>query len=277
MSDHHSFGLQACGGDTERHFGSMSEAPPPPPADTAAALAAARPPTLREWVRTHDESWLFVILYLGMAVGLSVFVSLFWLVVVAGLHFGLELVRQRHYREGGRSVFLHALWEVKLDVGLVLLALMLVLYIEVVLGILGVQSAARAVAVTRASARIGTRAAAWERTLRTVLLTFDEMIRIGHAGILMSRRKRRGKAPTATSTGEASGDAGEATPAPPATERVGPLPDAWSLRWKTSDRIGMALVVAGVFLIVAAPLLTPHDWGTAAQALAEELRPFPGS
>lgn len=252
----------------------MSEAPPPTPADTPAE-AAARPPTLREWVRTHDESWIFVTLYLGMAVGLSVFVSLFWLVVVAGLHFGLELVRQRDYREGGRSVFLHALWEVKLDVGLVLLALMLVLYIEVVLGILGVQSAARAAAVTRAGARIGTRAAAWERTLRTVLLTFDEMIRIGHAGILMSRRRQKGKASPA-----AEGDTappGVSAPPDPGTLRFGPLPDAWSLRWKTSDRIGMALVVVGFLLIVAAPLLTPHDWGTAAEALVEELRPFPTS
>ncbi|TVP46664.1 MAG: hypothetical protein EA350_06610 [Gemmatimonadales bacterium] len=337
-------------------------------------------------MRNHDESWIFVILYLGMAVGLSVFVSLFWLVVVAFLHFVLEMLRQRHYRKGGRSVFLHALWEVKLDVGLVLLALMLVLYIEVVLGILGVQSAARAAAVSRAGARIGTRAAAWERNLRTFLLTFDEMIRIGHAGILMNRRRKRGKAsagaavgavgasaersdmasseapgvapseappgevplaasgevaespPEAASggpsgeargaqsedargaasadaaavatevaaeveAGDGDGDAEapapavpadgadpggaeaeddtappvEAAPPPLAPAHTGPLPDAWSIRWKTSDRIGVALVVVGVIFIVTAPLFTPHDWATAAAALAEELRPFPGS
>jgi len=347
----------------------MSEAQPPPSANTAAAAAVAdtRPPTLREWVRTHDESWIFVILYLGMAVGLSVFVSLFWLVLVAGLHFALEVFRQRFYREGGRSVFLHALWEIKLDIGLVLLALMLVLYIEVVLGILGVQSAARAAAVSRAGARIGTRAAAWERNLRTFLLTFDEMIRIAHAGVLMNRRRKKGKAAVGGGAGAAaaassetpsgtvavaasseasedaieasaveamtapsaascdvpdqvlSGDAADAeaedaeepTPAVPAdgadpggaeaevgaappeeaapppepeltglpefSKIHGSLPDAWSIGWKTSDRIGVALLVVGVIFILAAPLLTPHDWATAAEALAEELRPFPGS
>ncbi len=160
------------------------------PAPNPVPVPDPEPPSLRQWVRDHDESWIFVVVYLGLAVGLSVFVSLFWLVLVAGLHFVLELFRQRFYRAHRKSVVLHALWEVKLDIGLVLLALMLVLYIEVVLGILGIQSAARAAAVSRAGARVGTRAAAWERNLRTFLLTVDEMIRVGHAGVML-RRKRR--------------------------------------------------------------------------------------
>lgn len=145
---------------------------------------------LREWVRNHDEKWLFVVLYLGLAVGLSVFVSLFWLVAVAGAHLILECVRQAHYRQGRSNVFLHALWEVKLDVGLVLLALVLVLYIDMVMGLLGVQSAARAAAITRAGTRLGSRVAAWERTLRTLLLTIDEMVRIAHAALMLRRRAR---------------------------------------------------------------------------------------
>jgi hypothetical protein len=147
-------------------------------------------PTLREWVRDHDEKWLFVVLYLGLAVGLSVLVSLFWLLVVAVLHLVLELVRQAQYRDGKVNVALHALWEVKLDVALILLALTLVLYIEVVLGLLGIQSAGRALAVSRAGSRVATRVAAWERNLRTFLLTVDEMARVAHAGFML-RRKRR--------------------------------------------------------------------------------------
>jgi hypothetical protein len=290
-------------------------------ASAPASTGAPQPPTLREWVRTHDERWLFVVLYLGLAVGLSIFVSLFWLVVVAALHFALELFRQRHYRADRRSVVLHALWEVKLDAGLVLLALTLVLYIEVVLGILGVQSAARAAAVSRAGARMGTRAAAWERNLRTFLLTVDEMVRVGHAGYMLRKKRREAQlrqggsdesatasdAPAASADaasakatpGEAPSEAsssGDATPpaslagdegsdpgapgdppdgAPPL--RLSPRPHAWNGPWKLGDRIGVGLVVAGVVMILVAPWITPHDWGSALAALAEELRPFPGS
>jgi hypothetical protein len=150
-------------------------------------LSFARPSGLRDWVRDHDERWSFVVLYLGLAVGLSVFVSLFWLLVVGALHFALECGRQAHFREGGVEIVGHAMWEVKLDVGLVLLALTLVLYIDVVLGLLGLQSAARAAAVTRVGARVGSRAAAWERTIRTFLITVDEMARIAYAAVLMRK------------------------------------------------------------------------------------------
>jgi hypothetical protein len=230
----------------------MSPAAPAPDPNPV-AVADAQPPSLRDWVRDHDESWIFVVVYLGLAVGLSVFVSLFWLVLVAGLHFLLEIFRQRFYRADRKSVVLHALWEVKLDVGLVLLALMLVLYIEVVLGILGIQSAARAAAVGRAGARVGARAAAWERNLRTFLLTVDEMIRVGHAGVLLRRKRKEDRAKRARvaaalmekgdATGpvegeepgspgrvapEAAGDAVAARPAaaPEAAGPIEPDPDA---------------------------------------------------
>jgi hypothetical protein len=166
---------------------------------------AERPESIREWVRNHDERWLFVLAYLGLAVGLSVMVSLFWLVVVAGVHFLFEVIRQAHYRDGRMNVVLHAMWEVKLDAGLVLLALVLVLYVDIVLGVLGLQSAARAGAVARAGARIGTRAAAWERTLRTILLTMDEAVRIVYAAVLLRRRTKRGT----RSADDASPSAGE--------------------------------------------------------------------
>jgi hypothetical protein len=245
----------------------------------AVLLSLARPTGLRDWVREHDERWSFVVLYLGLAVGLSVFVSLFWLLVVGGLHFVLECGRQAHYRDGPLEVVGHALWEVKLDVGLVLLALTLVLYIDVVLGLLGIQSAARAAAVTRAGARIGSRAASWERTLRTFL---DEMARIAYAAVLM----RKG-APVADADADStSAPGGTAASLAVSAEEAAPSPESgpaaplmpglgWRGEWGMADRIGLALVVTGITLMIAAPYITAHDWGTAAAALMEELRPFP--
>lgn len=254
-------------------------------------LATIRVPTapvsagVREWVRDHDERWTFVFLYLGLAVGLSVFVSLFWLVIVAGAHFLLECARQSHYREGRVEVVGHALWEVKLDVGLVLLALTLVLYIDVVLGLLGLQSAARAAAVTRAGARLGSRAAAWERNIRTFLLTVDEMARVVYAAIMVKRGEiggggADGEADATVRTeaveSEVVGEArARSASAPPTAAAVPGLSPGWRGRWGIGDRIGVALVVCGTLLMLAAPFLTGHDWSSAVTALLHELRPFP--
>lgn len=236
-------------------------------------------PTLRAWIRDHDEKWLFVVLYLGLAVGLSVFVSLFWLLVVAGLHFLLECIRQGHFWRSPGAVVGHALWEVKLDVGLLLLALTVALYLDVVMGILGLQSVGRAAAVSRAGARIGSRAAAWERNIRTFLLTFDDVARLGQAAfrILGTKGRSRGGA-----DGGESGAGAGVTPqapsatAPPAEASFHPAMPAWRGRWGWGDRIGIGLLVAGALFIAAAPVLTQHDAASAVSALAEELRPFPG-
>jgi hypothetical protein len=232
------------------------------------ALSSPRSTAMRDWVRQHDERWSFVVLYLGLAVGLSVFVSLFWLVVVAALHFALECGRQAHQREGRVEIVSQALWEIKLDIGLVLLALTLVLYIDVVLGLLGIQSAARAAAVTRAGTRLGSRAAAWERNIRTFLLTIDEMARLAYAAVMV-RKGERG-------VGKARGETRAPRPDLPApVKRPVTTPSAgWRGDWGLADRIGLLLVAAGLLLMLIAPFLTPHDWDTAATAILAELSPF---
>jgi hypothetical protein len=258
--------------------------------------APALTPGVEDWVRDHDEKWLFVALYLGLSVGLSIFISLFWLVVVVAAHFTLELYRQSSRRATRRDVALHAMWEVKLDVGLVILAFTLVLYIDVVLGVLGVQAASRAAAATRATARIGARAAAWERNVRTFLLTVDEMARITHAAALYRRGKRGGGSVHESADGQvdpgspvggegetdaagAGGSGGGAAPGPApavaaATTRPAP---AWRGTWGWGDRIGLGLVGGGTLLMLLAPVITPHDVGSAVATLLEQLRPFPPS
>jgi hypothetical protein len=260
----------------------------------ARVFSLPRTDGFRDWVRHHDERWSFVLLYLGLAVGLSVFVSLFWLLVVAGLHFVLECGRQAHHRDGRAEVLSQALWEIKLDIGLVLLALTLVLYIDVVLGLLGIQSAARAAAVTRAGARLGSRAAAWERNIRTFLLTVDEMARLAYAAVMV-RKGERGAAkaraerpddPADTVDQTAADAAAEhvagptdelvaTTPVGTVVESMAPAPNqGWRGSWGIADRIGLVLVAAGIALLLAAPVLTPHDWGTALTTILAELSPF---
>jgi hypothetical protein len=211
------------------------------------------PGPVRTWIEEHDHSWLFVGVYLGLAVVLSVFVSLFWLVFMAAVHLLLECIR--HYRPGwgARDILTHSLWEVKLDFALVLLALALVLYVDVVLGVLGIQSAARAAAVTRAGAKTVTRMAAWERYLRGFLVTIDEIVRISRAAVLL----RRGR-PVRVATAEARG------PMFP-----------WAGPWGIGDRVSLGLIAICILLIAATPLLTHYDWNQTLTSLIIELRPFP--
>lgn len=242
------------------------------PGVASEAMAEAAPleatAGLRGFVYQHDQRWLFVLAYLGLAVVLSMAVSLFWLVVVAGVHFLLECGRQAMLGRGGaRGIVSHALWEVKLDAGLVLLALVLALYMDVVFGILGLQSAARAGAVARAGVRLGSRAAAWERNLRTFLLTVDEMARVVY-GVVMVRRGARKAGEPVPARVEAAAAVTKARAPDPA------LPP-WQARWGVGDRIAIGVLVMGLFMMVAAPWLTPHDVSGSIELLREQLRPFP--
>lgn len=253
---------------------------------------------MTRWIVDHDRSWLFVILYVGLAVVLSVWVSLFWLLFMAGVHFALEWIRHAILRgEAGIVVPLNALWEVKLDLALVLVALALALYMELILGVLGLQSAARAGAAVRAGGKVGTRVAGWERLIRGFFLTVDDLANVARAFVM----RRGGEAVPAVAEAVAeSGAPGEGAsdpvaPSAPAAEAplegppptvepppyesggIGPRPPLlWTARWDRGDVFSLGLALVSVVLIVATPLFTSHSPGSALAVLATELHPFPG-
>jgi hypothetical protein len=200
------------------------------------AAKAADTPLVR-WVHAHDESWLFIISYVGLAVVLSIWISIFWLVVVVCIHFGLELVRQGARSDGPRTTLGLALWETKLDFSLVLFALALGVYMEWVLGLAGLGPAARL------GAQSAARAAGWTRALRGVLLSVDDAAQVCRA----------------------FAGRGVDTEAKPALAR----------RWSVGDHIGIWLGVLCTALIVLAPALTDHTALTVVQTVLQELHPWP--
>jgi hypothetical protein len=243
--------------------------------------------SLRDFVASHDERWLFVVIYISLAVVLSIVLSLFWLVAVAALHFTFEYMRQAQTRTGIGDIVSHAIWEIKLDIALVVLALAMSLYMDVVLGILGLQSAARAAAATRV-----VRFTAWERNVRAIVLLSDDLGRV--IQIAWTRLLRRPASPAvvtanadrssaAVPLAAAATASAEARPAAPVRERAPepaapatPVPSpSWRDAWTTGDRVTLALLVASVLLIVVAPLVTDHSWAGATTTLLQELRPFP--
>lgn len=140
-----------------------------------------------QWVKEHDDRLSFVLLYISGAILLSIVLNLFWVMMLMFGHFLLEIFRG--YLLKVKSPVLHALWEVKLDIGLVLFALVVALYSEHVLALLGLGQAARASQAARglqAAARFGI----VERALRILVLTMDDLARLAQAVIKFGMKSR---------------------------------------------------------------------------------------
>lgn len=222
------------------------------------------------WVVEHDERWLFVALYIGLAVVLSIWISLFWLVVVVAVHALFEWIRQRTKHDSPGRVFLEALWEIKLDLALVFFALALALYMEVILGVLGLQSAARLGAAARAGTRTGTRALAWQRAIRGFLLSVDDIAQIARA---FFREKKRDGLAQADSDTQSMPLEGETVSVAPAVEGV----SSWRQPWGWGARISIGLGAVCLVLMVLSPVLTHHTVSSALATLAVELHPYPAN
>jgi hypothetical protein len=238
--------------------------------------------TILEWIRNHDESWLFVVIYIGFAVVLSVWLSLFWLVLMVGVHLLFEVIRHAASQDRWLPLLSIASWEVRVDVALVLLAFAVSLYMDPIMWALGLQSAGRAASATAAASRVGARAVAWQRMVRGVVLGFDDVANAVRA-VFMRKGAVAGEADGAGPAPELPGaprSAPEAARAPGAVGRAGPdvvRAPGWASPWSFWDRMTMGLCGACFVAMLAAPPLTDSSYGKAVETLREELRPFPSA
>jgi hypothetical protein len=215
----------------------------------------ARTGSLREWIVAHDDSKLFVGLYVSLALVLSIAIGLFWLLALLLVHLAFEVLRHRHLGESGAAALGAAVWAVRLDVALFLFALVLALHLQFVFGVLGLHAAGRAGVAAQAGLR-GARFAAWEKVIRGILLSADDAVQ-GARGLATLRKK-----PPAEG---AEIDAATSVPtAPPAAER-----------WSRGDTFTVTLAFACILLILLAPWLGHDGWNAVVSLLAAELRPFP--
>lgn len=200
------------------------------------------------WIAEHDDSWLFIVLYVGLGLVLSMTISLFWLAAVVTAHGVLEWIAMG--RQGIRDHRLgRVLWHLKLDIGLTLVALWLGLYLEVLFGLAGLGAAARAGAQTAA------RTIAWQRAIRGVLMTADEAAHVVKA----VATRNGGKRPAAEPAAEPADDR------PP-----------WRRPWSRGDKFAVIFTTTWAALILLAPVLTDHTVGSVLATLAADLHPWPG-
>ena len=211
---------------------------------------------IRRFIVEHDDKWLFTVLYIGAAVILSIWISLFWLIVVVGVHFAFELVRFRHRGQSWAPAITLATWEIKLDIALVFFALALGVYMDVLLGIAGLQGAARVGANAGRAVRGGTRFVVWKRVLRGILLSVDDAAQVGRAAL------------------RARGKQGDANDSDDDEEILDGSP--WLGRWGLGDRLTIGFAAVCVVLLLVAPWLTEHDASAVLSIVGGELHPWPG-
>lgn len=226
------------------------------------SIPDTRRKALRTWIINHDDSRVFIVAYIGLAVVLSAFVSLFWLLVVVGLHFVLEYISQRHSGRSGLGVWQAALWELRLDWALIIFAMVIALYMEYAIGVAGLRLAPRLGRAVTAGSRGTVRFAVWTRLIRAVMLSLDDAAQVLRAVI-----SRRGNKPDVSET------------AAPCVER--PFEhreeDEQDVQktWTTGDYLIGLFFVLSVALLLLTPVLTDHDIHSSFLAMMAELHPWP--
>ncbi|MCC5864734.1 MAG: hypothetical protein JJU31_06445 [Wenzhouxiangella sp.] len=201
----------------------------------------------RRWLLDHDNRVTFTIIYITLALVLSMAISMFWLVAVVAAHGIIE-----YWSLGKQGIRDHrlgrTLWHVKLDIMLVLAALWLGLYIDLLFGVAGLSAAART------GAQVSARVLAWQRAIRGVLLSVDEAALAA-------------KAAFGNKSGNGENGASLRNSPPP--------PRPWRQRWGWGDRLTVGTSVIFAALILLTPVITDHSVTEALMILGEDLHPWP--
>ena len=229
------------------------------------------------WIAEHDEKLLFVILYIGISLVLSIAVSLFWLLFAVLLHLVLEIIRQSRNKTGTQTILLESIWETKSDFALVAFALWLVVYLDFIFGVAGLGAAARM--GVQGSSRLGrigarlanfvTRFAAWQRVVRSVMLALDDLLILTR----IIQNSRRAKIMKKHNENTGSEDSPE--PKPARETEPDPYQSSWSQKWSFGDYFGTAMLILFLLLVIAAPRITGHSYGEIKDIIAMEFNPFP--
>jgi len=234
----------------------------------------------KDWVKDHDSNKVFLFLYIGLSLVLSIVFGLFWLLLFVFFHFLIEMFANKRRNRSFIWVFFQSIWEVKLDFGLVLFAICLSLYLDFIFGIAGIGVGARAVAQTgktaiQSTSRIAnssgnilqtaTRFAGWQRIVRSFLLTIDDFgIAIRGA---FSRQKSHIKHVTHLENIKK-----EEVYKP---EKIGTNSTNWSKKWQTGDILSFVFGCFCLILILVSPIILQKSIDDIIRIIRVELHPFP--
>jgi hypothetical protein len=216
------------------------------------------------YIVDHDNRWSFIIAYIALAVILAIVINLFWLILVVAAHGLFEWITQRQFVRDRIGIAMRVLWELKLDIALILFALALEVYIEMVLGMVGLSAAARA------GAQTGGRFVALQNALRGTLLSIDDA-----AQVVRMVAKRGGDEEGTDGQVALAGEEEEELDFEQSLADSGGRLGPWSGEYVLGDWFSIGFSILCLGLILVGPLLTPHDWSSMMEALGGQLDPWP--
>ena len=219
----------------------------------------------REYILDHDNRWSFILAYITLAVVLALWINLFWLAMVVAVHGVFEWVVHRQATRDKVAILSRVLWELKLDFGLILFGLALEVYMEVVLGVVGLGAAARAAAA-------GGRFAILQNLLRGALLSVDDAAQV----VRMVAAKKSGEGADGDLDVMSGPEVEEAVVESPVEELEGGRLGPWKGPYSRGDVFSIGFGIFWLVMILLAPyLLADHNWATVWAAIGGQLDPWP--
>jgi len=131
-------------------------------------------------------------------------------------------------------------------------------YLDFIFGIAGLSAGARMAAQAGGRvAQTGTRVAVWQRTIRGVFITLDD---VGLAFKALANRKKK-------KSDESDSDI--------AKTMAGNSVSSWCSSYSKGDWLSLAFVLIFFVLIVVAPIITGKSFVEVWHILVDEMQPFP--
>ncbi len=230
----------------------------------------------KNWLIEHDNKILFVSLYAGLSLVLTLCLGLFWLILIVFIHFVFEIIKYRYNNSDWRYIVLNSIWETKLDFGLVLLALIISIYLDEILGMAGLGAAART--GTQCASR-GVRFLSYQRIIRAIVLSLDEMAIAIKA--IWCRQKQRKQSRRVRLDGHSKQNLqmlqSEIEQASfSGSDCIMKTQTPWTGKWSFGDYFGIIMLLVCFFLIIGAPLILENytNWYALFGSIIKELHPF---
>lgn len=217
------------------------------------------------WIIDHDDKRLFLIGYVGLTIFLTIGISLFWLFFLVAVHLCFECLKK--IDDGvfaPRRILAFALWDIKFDIVLLTMALVLLVVTEVRFGIAGVAGLARFSAV------LG-RFSGASRTfvpIKDLVLAFR---------IVCTRKMdRRDSLQRKLIWLKAEKLADQAAVREAEKQRIQTYRFPWQAPWRYTSKIALGIIIMNICIIIGALIVAPDPWADLVPVLKKEFHPFPG-